>query len=137
MLALLRHATATDPHGHGERAEDQVDAIVRTAVREKARPVFEAAVELLERLQRAGRVAEDVDVRHLGISALAMTWAPVVDEGIVRSLWPVDLDAPSFVSARRTEVVRTLLARLTDAPPSRHGMSERARARRRVRPANI
>lgn len=116
VLAILRHATASDPHAHGERAEAPVDAIVRDAVREKARPVFEAVVDLLTRLARAGRIAPDVDVRHFAISALVMAWGPVVDEGIVRSLWPVDTNAPRFVAARRAEIVRTLLARLESSP---------------------
>jgi AcrR family transcriptional regulator len=113
VLAILRHATTADPHGHGGRAEVDVDEIVRSTLAEKSRPIFDAVVELLERLQQSGQVNPDVNPRHLCISAIAMIWAAVQDEAVVQALWPTDLRSPAFLDDRKREVCATILARVT------------------------
>lgn len=100
LLLILRH----DMQSGGAFAGD----VVRSAIT----PQFEAICARLEEMRGRGEIREDVDPRHLVISAVAMTCYPYIEERFVTLVWPIEPRSAEFIAARKREVITTLLARM-------------------------
>ncbi len=101
FLAILRHEA---------QRGDLTAAIVGQAVR----PMFDAIVEKLRQMQKAGEVRKDVDARHLILSAVGMAAFPFLEEPFVAAIWEAPVHDAAFFRARRDEIVAMILARVLD-----------------------
>jgi len=106
-FAILRHAAAAEDEG-----ETRPEALVRKIMRDKARPILDAVVALIEEMRAQGHIREDVRPRHLCISVLSLALFATQDDGFVHSVWGLDLRSPEFLHERKQEIVATVLARI-------------------------
>jgi TetR/AcrR family transcriptional regulator len=91
----------------GTVADDLVKAHIK--------PQLDEIVARFDALIGAGEVRADVDAVDLCISTIAMACFPAMDEAFLGALWGIDPRSPDFLEARKTEITRTVLARLLGA----------------------
>jgi TetR/AcrR family transcriptional regulator len=109
LLAILRHdAEKPVPVGHPVGIPE-----LRPLLATHFRPVLDAVVLVVEELKKAGTLREDVDPRHLCVSAMAMACLPFQETQMFGVLWPeADFRAPEMIARRKAEIVETLLGRV-------------------------
>lgn len=100
IMAIVRHEASDG------------STLAREVVRTRVKPVVDALNAYLDALQGAGEIRADVDVRQMSISAMAMVAFPMMEQAMLRTVWPVDPSAREFLDASRREIVETLLLRL-------------------------
>lgn len=77
------------------------------------RPVFAAVAMQVKQFQKEGKIREDVDPQHLCVSMIAMACLPFQETQMLNVLWPeADFRSESMVTARKREIVETVLARV-------------------------
>jgi TetR/AcrR family transcriptional regulator len=113
LLAILRHdAENASPAGHPADLPE-----LRPLLATHFRPVLDAVVAVVQELQRAGKVRADVDPRHLCVSLMAMACLPFQEAQMISVLWPdADFRDPVMISARKAEIVETVLGRVLTQP---------------------
>ena len=75
--------------------------------------MLDAVVLVVLQLKRAGTLREDVEPRHLCVSAMAMACLPFQETQMFGVLWPeADFRTPEMIAARKAEIVETLLGRV-------------------------
>lgn len=100
ILAIVRH-----------EAQDG-STLALDVIRTRVKPVVDAVTAYLDALKGAGEVRKDVDVRQLSISAMAMVAFPLMEQPMLRAVWPLDPAGKPFLAAARQEIVQMLLHRL-------------------------
>ncbi len=115
VFAIFRHAAAAEQDEIGDGPE----ALVRKIMREKAKPVFDAVVALIEDMRDKGHIRADVNAPHLCISVLSLTYGAVQEDEMVRAVWGVDPRSPEFLRQRKKEIVATVLARVVNVAGTR------------------
>ncbi len=101
ILAIVRHEAPADG-----------STMALDVIRMRVKPVVDAVTAYLDALKGAGELRKDVDVRQLSISAMAMVAFPLMEQPMLRAVWPVDPGGKAFLSAAREEIVQMLLLRL-------------------------
>jgi len=90
-------------------------ALAEGLVRAHVKPQLDNVVARFDGMRARGEVRADVDARQLCISAVAMACFPYTEEAFLHAVWSVDPQSPAFIEARKREIARTLMARLTPA----------------------
>jgi hypothetical protein len=84
----------------------------RVIVRTRVKPVVDAVNAFLEAQKGTGALRRDLDVQKLTLSAMGMVAFPLMEQALVRGVWPVDPTDERFLQGARAEIVETLLARM-------------------------
>jgi TetR/AcrR family transcriptional regulator len=88
-------------------------SLAQDLLRSHLLPQLDEVVARLDAMREKGEVAADVDARQVCISTIAMACFPNLDEAFLGALWGIDPRAPEFVAARKREIARTLLGRIS------------------------
>lgn len=100
LLAMLRHEAARD------------SAAVRDLIGQLLRPSFDGAVAHLEEMQRREELSGAFDARQLCLFVMGTIGFFSTDPALAYGLWPVPHDSIERRSARRSELVELVLARV-------------------------
>ena len=101
LLAILQH----EARAGGDFA--------RKLAEKNSKPVFEAVVAQLERMQEHGEIRSDVDARQVCISGVALCAFPFYDEALLNAVWPIEVRSEAFLEARKKDALEMIMARLT------------------------
>jgi TetR/AcrR family transcriptional regulator len=82
-------------------------------VRAYAKPQIDEVVARFEAMRGRGELRADVDARQLVVSAVAMACFPYMEEAFLGVVWGLNPSDPRFAEARKREIVRTLMARIS------------------------
>ena len=103
LLSMLRHEAERD----GRAVQDLIGQMLR--------PLFDGAVGYLEEMQRRGEFASGFDVRQLCLFVMGTIGFFSTDPALAFGQWPVAHDSEERRSARRSELVEMILARVAPA----------------------
>lgn len=104
LLAMLRHEAERD------------GVAVRDIIGQLLRPLFDAAVQHLEEMQRRKELLRDFDPRHLCVFVMGAISFVGSEPALIDGLWPIAHDTEASRSARRNQLVELVIARV--APPA-------------------
>jgi TetR/AcrR family transcriptional regulator len=93
------------------RATDDDGPLARDIVATYLKPQFEVVCARVEEMRARGEIRADVVAEQLVVSTIAMASYPFLEERFLGIVWPIDVRAPSFVEARKREIIETVVAR--------------------------
>ncbi len=93
------------------RATEDDGPLARDIIATHMKPQFEAICSRVEEMRVRGELRADVVAEQLVVSTIAMASYPFLEERFLGVVWPIDVRAPSFVEARKREIVATVVAR--------------------------
>jgi AcrR family transcriptional regulator len=103
-------------HGHALRIlrseAMRGGSLANELVRQHIKPQLDDIVARFEELRAAGDMRADVEPRHLCLSTVAMACFPTMEDAFIDTVWGMNAKDPTFIEARKREIVRTVMARV-------------------------
>lgn len=75
-------------------------------------PIFDGIVAGLDAMRERGEVRDDVDARHLVLSAVSMVAFPFQEEPFVAAIWPAAFRSADGLRERTRQIVDMIVARV-------------------------